>query len=43
MFSVMNEFKKVENTIPNFNNQNIEQNIEKEKPPVKTSGPTFFL
>lgn len=48
MFKVMNEFKKVESPKTNItNNTNISNktNVEEveKKPPVKTSGPTFFL
>lgn len=48
MFKVMNEFKKVDSPKTNVNTANTRadsrQEIEIEKkPPVKTSGPTFFL
>lgn len=44
MFRVMNEFKKVDNPVKNEIKNTNEVKVDNiEKPPVKTSGPTFFL
>lgn len=45
MFRVMNEFKKIDTPSVAINQkENINSsNIQIEKPPVQTSGPTFFL
>ena len=44
MFKVMNEFKRMETPVQSTTNNNVEQKIEiKEKPPVQSGGPTFFL